>query len=334
MSSLTVTSEQYSVPSIHLSLTYILLTKWILVRLRGKDIVQYLHNQFTCNIKNLNKHQYHFSAHCNPQGKMISNMYVFYFNNEEIAFIQKKNVCNKQIAAMKKYAVFSKITIVPDHTTTLIGIAGKQSRQYLNNFFPILPNITRTVIHTKNAILLYFNQPIERFLLIIHNESMLHCLLHQSTFNLQILKNYQWITLDIEAGYPWIESATSEIFIPQAANMDILKGISFDKGCYIGQECITRTQYLGGNKRTLFRLINTILHPEHTKQILQPGEYLTLIINNTNEKYTGIVLQTTQIAKNYTWIQVILHKLVLKYSQQQLTIKTTQIDNNNFILSL
>ena len=35
-------------------------------------------------------------------------------------------------------------------------------------------------------------------------------------------------------------------------NLDQLGGISFNKGCYTGQEIIARTHYLGKTKRTLY----------------------------------------------------------------------------------
>jgi folate-binding protein YgfZ len=61
-----------------------------------------------------------------------------------------------------------------------------------------------------------------------------------------------WRYLDILAGIPWLTTATSEEFIPQMLNLDQLGGISFDKGCYTGQEIVARTHYLGKAKRALF----------------------------------------------------------------------------------
>ncbi len=37
-------------------------------------------------------------------------------------------------------------------------------------------------------------------------------------------------------------------------NLDLLDGISFQKGCYVGQEIVARTQNLGRIKRRMFRL--------------------------------------------------------------------------------
>jgi tRNA-modifying protein YgfZ len=64
-----------------------------------------------------------------------------------------------------------------------------------------------------------------------------------------------WRLADIQAGLPQVYAATSEAFVAQMLNLDLLDGISFSKGCYTGQEIIARTQHLGRIKRRLFRLL-------------------------------------------------------------------------------
>ncbi len=63
-----------------------------------------------------------------------------------------------------------------------------------------------------------------------------------------------WRLADIHAGLPQVYAATSEAFVAQMLNLDLLDGISFSKGCYTGQEIIARTQHLGRIKRRMFRL--------------------------------------------------------------------------------
>jgi tRNA-modifying protein YgfZ len=63
-----------------------------------------------------------------------------------------------------------------------------------------------------------------------------------------------WRLADIRAGLPTVYAATSEAFVAQMLNLDLLDGISFSKGCYTGQEIIARTQHLGRIKRRMFRL--------------------------------------------------------------------------------
>lgn len=65
---------------------------------------------------------------------------------------------------------------------------------------------------------------------------------------------HDWRLADIRAGLPQIYAATSEQFVAQMLNLDLLDAISFTKGCYTGQEIIARAQHLGRIKRRLFRL--------------------------------------------------------------------------------
>ena len=46
------------------------------------------------------------------------------------------------------------------------------------------------------------------------------------------------------------------------ANLDLIGGVSFKKGCYPGQEIVARTQYLGKLKRRLYLAhVDALAHP-------------------------------------------------------------------------
>ena len=60
-----------------------------------------------------------------------------------------------------------------------------------------------------------------------------------------------WRWLTIKAGVPMILPPTQDQFVPQMLNLDALDAISFDKGCYTGQEIVARTRYLGRLKERL-----------------------------------------------------------------------------------
>jgi hypothetical protein len=62
-----------------------------------------------------------------------------------------------------------------------------------------------------------------------------------------------WRQLDIIAGMPQIYTTTSEEFVAQMLNLDVVGAIAFDKGCYTGQEVIARAHYRGRVKRRLQR---------------------------------------------------------------------------------
>jgi tRNA-modifying protein YgfZ len=79
-----------------------------------------------------------------------------------------------------------------------------------------------------------------------------------------------WRALDIADGMPQVYTATSEAFVAQMLNLDIVDGIAFDKGCYTGQEVIARAHYRGKVKRRMQRFVT--LAPAH----LAPGDSGTL----------------------------------------------------------
>jgi folate-binding protein YgfZ len=65
-----------------------------------------------------------------------------------------------------------------------------------------------------------------------------------------------WRLLDIADGIPQVYAATSEEFVAQMLNLDALGGISFEKGCYTGQEVIARAHYRGRVKRRMQRFVS------------------------------------------------------------------------------
>ncbi len=75
-----------------------------------------------------------------------------------------------------------------------------------------------------------------------------------------------WDWLLVNAGVPAVQPATQDHFVPQMANMEILGGVSFNKGCYPGQEIVARSQYLGKVKRRL--------HLAHVEALARAGDEL------------------------------------------------------------
>ncbi|HZP13050.1 MAG TPA: hypothetical protein VFB36_11570 [Nevskiaceae bacterium] len=65
--------------------------------------------------------------------------------------------------------------------------------------------------------------------------------------------DHDWRRERIARGVPTIFPSTSDHFVPQMCNLDTLGGISFDKGCYAGQEIVARLHYRGEAKRRMFR---------------------------------------------------------------------------------
>jgi folate-binding protein YgfZ len=58
---------------------------------------------------------------------------------------------------------------------------------------------------------------------------------------------------EIRLGLPAVSAPLVERFVAQMLNLDLLDAVSFDKGCYPGQEVIARVHHLGSVKRRMHR---------------------------------------------------------------------------------
>ena len=84
----------------------------------------------------------------------------------------------------------------------------------------------------------------------------------------------------LRMGMADITLETTDQFIPQMLNLDVLDFISFKKGCYTGQEVVARAHYLGAVKRRMYLLALS------TDSVPAPGQ----ILSNSEGKQLGTIV--------------------------------------------
>ncbi|HIB8957594.1 TPA: tRNA-modifying protein YgfZ [Enterobacter ludwigii] len=291
-------SPRQPAASARLPLTLITLDDWALATLTGADSEKYLQGQVTADVSQMDEHQHLLVAHCDPKGKMWSNLRLFR-RQEGFAFIERRSLRDAQLTELKKYAVFSKVTIAADDEHVLLGVAGFQARAALKNLFSELPDAQKQVASEGATSILWFEHPAERFLLVTDTataERVTEALRGEAQFN----NSQQWLALNIEAGLPVIDAANSGQFIPQATNLQALGGISFKKGCYTGQEMVARAKFRGANKRALWTLAG------HASRVPDAGEDLELKMGE-NWRRTGTVLAAVQLDDGRLLVQAVMN---------------------------
>ncbi|UWX92516.1 tRNA-modifying protein YgfZ [Enterobacter mori] len=284
--------------SARLPLTLMTLDDWALATLTGADAEKYLQGQVTADVAQLTEHQHLLAAHCDPKGKMWSNLRLFR-RQDGFALIERRSLRDAQLTELKKYAVFSKVTIAPDDEHILLGVAGFQARAALKNLFSELPDAEKQVVSEGATSILWFEHPAERFLLVTDAataERVTEALRGEAQLN----NSQQWLALNIEAGLPIIDAVNSAQFIPQATNIQALGGISFKKGCYTGQEMVARAKFRGANKRALWTLSG------RASRVPEAGEDLELKMGE-NWRRTGTVLAAVQLDDGRLLVQVVMN---------------------------
>ncbi|ADP11481.1 putative global regulator [Erwinia sp. Ejp617] len=286
------------VASTRLPLTLISLEEWALVNASGADHISYLQGQVTLDVAALPANQHSPAAHCDAKGKMWSNLRLFH-RADGLAYIERRSLLDNQLSELKKYAVFAKISLTADDESVLLGVAGFQARAALANLFGTLPDAGSPVIQQGDSTLLWFDLPAERFLLVTTAEKAAE-IAEKLAGEARLNDSAQWLALDIEAGWPIIDAATTAQFIPQATNLQALEAISFKKGCYTGQEMVARAKFRGANKRALYWLAGT------AGGVPQANDALEMKMGE-NWRRTGTILAACQLDNGDVWVQAVLN---------------------------
>jgi|SRR5688572_22139991 len=85
---------------------------------------------------------------------------------------------------------------------------------------------------------------------------------------------------EIALGIPAITPALAERFVAQMLNLDELDAVSFDKGCYPGQEIIARVHNLGGVKRRARRYAAPADPPPLGAAVLAAGSQVGEVVRS------------------------------------------------------
>ncbi|CAL4322394.1 tRNA-modifying protein YgfZ [Buchnera aphidicola (Pterocallis alni)] len=223
------------------------------VQVLGKDHEKYLQGQCTLDISYLKLYNHMISAHCYANGKVCSVFRILHFQLGYI-YIQPNEICNVQMQELKKYSIFSKIDIQKMKDVYLLALMGSKSQDILMDYFKYKPSLYSSVMYINKTIILCINDIQPRFLIFLYRSDYIHLkkfLLHK---NIKKVKN-TWFILDILSGFPVWNKKVIKKFFPQELNLDLLQGIHFNKGCYCGQESISKIYFRKLNKKRLYCLI-------------------------------------------------------------------------------
>ncbi|MDT3308510.1 MULTISPECIES: tRNA-modifying protein YgfZ [Shewanella] len=216
-----------------------------LIKVVGEQGRSFIHGQVTTDISSLATDQWRWGAHCDPKGKMLASFRTFAIQ-DALFMLMPKDAIEVDLPQLQKYAVFSKATLSNASAEwTLLGVAGEQASQFVNKHFGDIQQ--ELTLIEKGAIL----KDAERFILVLTPDAAA-ALVAQS--ELSVFDASAWQALEIAAGYPNLAASHASQYVPQMCNLQAVNGISFNKGCYMGQETIARMKYRGGNKRALYIL--------------------------------------------------------------------------------
>ena len=218
----------------------------------GADSAKFMQGQFTCNISNINQNTFRSGACCNPKGRMISSFNLAQKGDNEYLLCLNETLSESTQGHLKKYMVFFKSSMTTK-PMILAGLKGPHAQAVIEQVFSQCPTEDFGQINHASGIIikLPFNAGFELWLYPEQANTLIEELLKSSKC---ILANdLAWPLNRIQHGLAQLTQTSIESFIPQMLNLGQTGAISFNKGCYTGQEIVARMQYLGKLKRHMYR---------------------------------------------------------------------------------
>ena len=258
----------------------------------GEDAAAFMQGQFSNDINNVTASTGQLTSYSTPKGRMLAIFYIC-MRDDSYHLVISKDIAEAVIKRLQMYVMRSKVTIKQSSNSLLFGICNDNDATVLNLLKLTAPEKDYQVSLNDSLLCMGITSVNTRYL-VIGNELLSEQVNQLDPNVIDVFTNSYWQWQDIMAGVPNITSATQEAFVPQMANMELIDGVSFSKGCYPGQEIVARLHYLGNASRRMFRVetehecnIGDDVYSEGSEQSV--GKFLSAIKQSENS-YTGLAV--------------------------------------------
>ena len=206
---------------------------------------------------------------------------------------------NITIEFLEKYIPFYKAEL-SDATKNFnrIGLAGAEAEANLKKIVPLLPEKNRS-IDVDGHLLINISDNLPRYeLWLKQNQDNSFKAVFDS---LQEQEKEAWEALDLAAGLIFIHQQDSSLYTTEELNLDLAGFVSFDKGCYTGQEIVARMHFRGRAKKRLYSVSFEAASEPADKTLygsledasnnifnllyLKDNKYLCLVVLRTNSNF-------------------------------------------------
>ncbi|GGW86039.1 CAF17-like 4Fe-4S cluster assembly/insertion protein YgfZ [Alteromonas halophila] len=224
------------------------------IKVTGEDRDSYLHGQLTVNINALTSDQARFAAHCDNKGKVWAVLEVVR-HEDGVLLYGNRDAVDASFAQLQKYGVFSKVEMTEQHTAYRhIVISQNVGRAAAKTLFSDVPDASMAALSNDYGVVIQTRlegSPLH-FIVTAEGEAQLNKYLSENHDDIASFGAPEYEALCVVSGIPAVSGDMIGQYIPQMLNVQAIDGIDFDKGCYMGQEVVARTRFLGRNKRAAF----------------------------------------------------------------------------------
>ena len=225
-----------------------------LLRFTGPDAHSFLQGQVSNDIRRLSAGAPLLAAYSTPQGRVLAVLHFLPHSSGVIGLLPRE-ILPPTLARLRKFVLRAKVNI--EDLSEDYGVVGLHAPPPRSTILRAIPGAAAGYVEQDGIGMAQLSDRSSRQWVIGPLASLEeHGLAGSVSGETEEAERVEqaWRLADIRAGLPQVYTATSELFVAQMLNLDLIDGISFTKGCFTGQEIIARTQHLGRIKRRMFRL--------------------------------------------------------------------------------
>ncbi len=218
-----------------------------LLNISGPEAAKFLQGQTSTNFQEVSDTQSRLGAYVSLKGRAVASFRALQ-EGETLALITDVPLAAVLKERLGKFIVFSKATLSLDEDHALLGLAGEQASAILATLLPSLPETTDAVVHHAGLSVIRLHGE-ARYLLRVSAEKLAQTWAALIAGGALAAGENAWQLRQISAGEAQVLAASSELFQPQELNLQLLNGVSYNKGCYTGQEIVARLYFRGKLKQ-------------------------------------------------------------------------------------
>ncbi len=223
------------------------------LRAEGAEAQSFLQGQLSNDILQVSETRAQLSAYCNAKGRMFAIFHIFMRPDGAYYLQLPAALAEPMLKRLRMFILRAKLKLdYADAALGRIGLSGPNAETLLKTALGNAPANAYDSLTQDDVTVVRLPGPHARF--VLHAPvARLMPLWRTLSAKAMPVGAGPWSWLDIMAGIPVILPGTVEEFVPQMANLDLVGGVSFTKGCYPGQEIVARMHYLGRLKQRMFR---------------------------------------------------------------------------------
>lgn len=191
-----------------------------LLEIAGTDAVNFAHAQFSSDVRALANGAWQWSAWLSPQGRVRAFFQLLRDDDEHLRLLLRGGDVEALRGALAPYVLRAKVSLRAVDTPVFGTYQGTPGTLALPGSPPRWLDVNAAAADADSS----------------------------------LQARETWRLDDIRAGLPVLADNLVDQLLPQWLGLDRLGATSVKKGCYPGQEVMSRLHFKGGNKRSLYRV--------------------------------------------------------------------------------